>query len=179
MSIQTSTTVTWDLQCGVEVSIRSSQDIQHHSIQNLYDGEKRLTVLPKKRKHQMTVNATKTNMFRYQALWYSAFAATYIWFLYCVAYDFFILQKYIFEVDLLNFIGAILSIVFILSGTKIFKPRQIIKEGQKGKSPKKLSAKNSTCHRYIGFLNQRHTSKEIPLECLTCENVIQCFSSTR
>jgi hypothetical protein len=85
--------------------------------------------LHKKRKHQMTqnlsVNTSKASMLKYQALWYSSFIALYIWFSYWVAYDFFVWHKPIAEVNLANYVGAIVSIVFMWAGTKILKRNRI------------------------------------------------------
>jgi hypothetical protein len=144
--------------------------------------------LPKKRKHQMTrklsFNITETSILKCQALWYSTFIAVYIWFLYWVSYDFFVWQKPIVDVNLTNIVGSIVSIAFIWAGTKILKPNRINtgKLQQKPleqKPPQKTATNNSTCTHYFGYLNQRQKSQEIPAECLTCEKVIQCFSSTK
>jgi len=154
--------------------------------------------LPKKRKHQMTrnlsVNISKASMLKYQALWYSSFIAVYIWFLYWVAYDFFVWHKPISEVNPVNYVGSIAAIAFIWAGTKILKPNRIKAASPQQKllpqkptpqpppqqPPQKTipaAPANSTCTHYLGYLNQRQKSQEIPAECLTCENVIQCFSS--
>jgi len=148
--------------------------------------------LSKKRKHQMTrnlsVNISKASMLKYQALWYSSFIALYIWFLYWVSYDFFVWHKPIAEINAVNYVGSIVAIAFIWAGTKILK-RDRIKAGNPQqkllpqKPPQKAAAPtaitNSTCPHYLGYLNQRQKQQEIPAECLTCENVIQCFSSTK
>jgi hypothetical protein len=144
--------------------------------------------LPKKRKHQLTrnpsFNITETSILKLQALWYSTFIAVYIWFLYWVSYDFFVWQKPIADVNLTNIAGSIVSLAFIWAGTKILKRNQI-KTGKlqqkplEQKPPQKTSPANSTCTHYFGYLNERQKSQEIPSECLTCEKVIQCFSSTK
>jgi hypothetical protein len=143
--------------------------------------------LPKKRRHQITrnlsVNISKASMLKYQVLWYSSFIAVYIWFLYWVSYDFFVWHKPISEVNAVNYVGSIVSIAFIWAGTKIWK-RNRIKAGNQQqkllqqKPPQQTSTNNSTCPHYFGYLNQRPKSQEIPAECLTCENVIQCMGST-
>jgi hypothetical protein len=155
--------------------------------------------LPKKRKHQMTrnlsVNLSKASMLKYQALWYSSFIALYIWFSYWVSYDFFVWHKPIAEVNLANYVGAIVSIAFMWAGTKILKRNRIKAVSQQQKllqqkptpqpppqqPPQKTipaAPANSTCSHYLGYLNQRQKSQEIPAECLTCEHVIQCMGST-
>ena len=146
--------------------------------------------LSKKRKHQTTRNLSfnipEASMIKYQALWYSISIALYIWFLYWVSYDFFVWHKPIAEVNLVNYVGSIVSIAFIWAGTKIWK-RNRIEAGnlqQKlQKMPQKTSQQaapaNSTCTHYLGYLHQRQKSSEIPAECLTCKNVIQCFSSKK
>jgi len=143
----------------------------------------KVKALPKKRKHRMTQNLSsnlsKASMIKYQALWYSTFIALYIWFLYWMSYDFFVWHKPIVEVNAVNFIGSIASIAFIWAGTKILKRNRIKAGKSQQKLPQKTSANNSSCTHYLGYLQQRQKKQEIPAECLTCENVIQCFSSTK
>jgi hypothetical protein len=163
--------------------------------------------LHKKRKHQMTQNLSvkisTASTLKYQALWYSSFIAVYIWFLYWVAYDFFVWQKPIAEVNPINYVGSIAAIAFMWAGTKIWKrnrtkaaspqqkllpqqpPQPIPQPTQKPipqQPPKKpvpaAVPANSACAHYLGYLHQRQKSQEIPAECLTCENVIQCMGST-
>ena len=152
-------------------------------------------VLSKKRKHQMTpsliVNLSKASMLKYQALWYSAFIAVYVWFLYWVCYDFFVWHKPIAEVNAVNYVGAIASIAFIWAGTKIFKLNRIKTTSPQNKllpqkptpqlkqqPSQKTAPANSACAHYMGYLNQRQKQQEIPAECFTCEKIIQCMSST-
>jgi hypothetical protein len=152
--------------------------------------------LPKKRKHQMTqnlnVNTSTASTLKYQALWYSSFIAVYIWFMYWIAYDFFVWQKPITEVNPINYVGAIAAIAFIWAGTKILKrnrikaasPQQeLLPQKPTPRQPPKKTVPptvpaNSTCTHHLGYLHQRQKSQEIPAECLTCEHVIQCMSST-
>jgi hypothetical protein len=143
--------------------------------------------LPRKRKHQMTrnlsFNLTEASTLKFQALWYSAFIAVYIWFLYWISYDFFVWQKPIAEVNLANLAGAITSIAFIWAGTKIRKHNRIntgkLQQPIEQKPPQKTVPINSMCTHHFGYLHERQKSQEIPNECLTCEKVIQCFSSTQ
>lgn len=153
-----------------------------------------MKALPKKRKHQMTrnlsVNISKASMLKYQALWYSSFIAVYVWFLYWVAYDFFVWHKPISEVNPVNYVGSIAAIAFIWAGTKILKPNRIkaaspqqkllLQKPTPQQPPQKtISAApaNSACTHYLGYLHQRQKSQEIPAECFTCEHVIQCMGS--
>jgi hypothetical protein len=152
----------------------------------------KVKVLPKKRRHQITrnlsVNLSKASMLKYQVLWYSSFIAVYIWFLYWVAYDFFVWHKPIAEINAVNYVGSIAAIAFIWAGTKILKrsrikaasPQQKLlpQKPPQQKPQQKAAPANSTCAHYLGYLNQRQKSQEIPAECLTCENVIQCMGST-
>jgi hypothetical protein len=154
--------------------------------------------LHKKRKHQMTqnlsVNTSEASMLKYRALWYSSFIAVYIWFLYWVAYDFFVWQKPIAEVNPINYVGSIAAIAFMWAGTKIWKrnrikaaspqqkllpqqPPQPIPQPTHKTVPAAVPA-NSACAHYLGYLHQRQKSQEIPAECFTCEHVIQCMGST-
>jgi hypothetical protein len=154
--------------------------------------------LHKKRKHQMTqnlsVNISAASMLKYQALWYSSFIALYIWFSYWVAYDFFVWQKPIAEVNPINYVGSIAAIAFMWAGTKIWKrnrikaasPQQKLLPQQPPQPTPQPTHKtvpaavpaNSACAHYLGYLHQRQKSQEIPAECFTCEHVIQCMGST-
>jgi hypothetical protein len=160
-----------------------------------------MKALSKKRKHQVTrnlsVNLSEASILKYQALWYASFIAVYVWFLYWVAYDFFIWHKPIFEINVANYAGSVASIAFIWAGTKIWKRNrteaQTLRQKPismpqnpsqpKPKPPQKTSPPptpvNSTCAHYLGYLNQRQKQQEIPAECLTCEKVIECFSSAK
>jgi hypothetical protein len=153
---------------------------------------KTVKALPKRRKQQVARNSssfiiTEASMLKYQALWYSTFIAVYIWFLYWVSYDFFVWHKPIAEVNFMNLAGSIGSIAFIWAGTRILKrnrtgtqtPQQQQQQPLRQKPPQKTFTNGSTCTHYLGYLNQRQKQQEIPGECLTCEKVIQCFSSTK
>ena len=164
-----------------------------------------MKALSKKRRNQtardLSVNVSKTSMLKYQALWYSSFIAVYIWFLYWVCNDFFVWHKPIAEINAVNYIGAIVSIAFIGAGTKILKrnpvktrtevrSQQILMPQPQQEPPKTMpqhpapfdapaaAPANSTCTHYLGYLKQRQKQQEIPSECLTCEHVIKCMSST-
>ena len=140
-----------------------------------------MKVVTEKRKHQilnLSFNISNANIVRFQALWYSTFIALYVWFLYWVAHDFFVLQKSIVEANIVNYFGSIMSIAFIWMGTKILKRNQIKPQKEHQEPPQRTSAQNSTCTHYLGYLHQREKSQKIPSECLMCENVIQCFSYT-
>ena len=139
--------------------------------------------LPKKRMHQMIQNLSFkisiASMIKYQALWYSAFIASYAWFLYWVAYDLFVWHKTIFEVNMVNYVGSVVSIALIWAGVKIWKSNRMETQKQQKEQPQQTIASKSGCPHYLGYLHQRQKSKDLPAECLTCENVIQCFSSTK
>ena len=87
-----------------------------------------MKALPKKRKHptaqNLLVSLSKTSILKRQALWYSSFVAAYIWFMYWIAYDFFVWQKPIAEINPVNYAGAIATIAFIWAGTKLLKSNQ-------------------------------------------------------
>ncbi len=166
-----------------------------------------MKALPKKRRHQtasdLSVNISKTSMLKYQALWYSSFIAVYIWFLYWVCYDFFVWHKPITEINAVNYVGSVAAIVFMWAGAKILK-RNPVKTRTEARSQQSFTPRmqpqheppqttphhtapiaasvaapaNSTCTHYLGYLNQRQKQQEIPAECLTCEHVIKCMSST-
>jgi hypothetical protein len=150
--------------------------------------------LPKKSKHQLTlnwlINLSKTSMLTWQALWYSSCIATYTWFMYLIAYDFFALYKPISEVNLTNFAGAIATIALIWAGTKILKPSQFKvtsnqhifmpqkpePQSETRQKPQKAAPANAECPNYFGYLNQRKRQQEIPDECIMCRQVIECMN---
>ncbi len=147
---------------------------------------------------------SKTSIFKYQAIWYASFIAVYIWFMYWVAYDLFVWHKPVSEVNPVNYVGAIAAIVFIWVGAKLLKsdrikassqqkllppqppqkpvPQKTIQKQVPQKPPRKTAPAtapaNSTCAHYLGYLNQREKSQEIPAECFTCEYIIKCMGST-
>lgn len=155
-----------------------------------------MKALPKKRKHQMTrnllVNLSKSSLFKWQVLWYSSCIAAYVWFMYWVAYDFFVWYKPIFEANLVNYIGSIAAIALTLAGTKIFKPNQVkmarlqqtvmpqkpepqLEKQQRAQKPVPA---DSGCVHYLGYLNQRQKQRDIPSGCLMCKHVIKCMNYT-
>jgi hypothetical protein len=158
--------------------------------------------LQKKRKHQtvqsLLVSLSKTSLLKRQAVWYSSFIAAYIWFMYWIAQDFFVWHKPFSEVNPVNYVGSIAAIVFIWAGPKILKPnrtqmatseqillpRQSVQQpaitapkSKPQQPPQKTAPANSRCAHYLGYLNQRQNSQEIPSECFTCEHVIKCMGS--
>ena len=144
-----------------------------------------MKALPKKRKHRMTLNLSftlsKTDMGKYRALWYSAFIALYIWFLFWMSYDFFVLHKPIVELNAINFVGSIMAIAFFWAGTKIWKrkpeARKLQQKSLNQYFPQKAATNhNISCIHYLGYLHKRRQSQGIPAECLTCERIIQCIS---
>lgn len=154
--------------------------------------------LSKKRRNQMarnlSVNLSKASMLKCQALWYASFITVYVWFMYWIASDFFVWHKPIAEINPVNYIGSIASLAFIWAGTKVWKPNRVkVQSQQQTLMPQKPQQKppqtkpqptapvpaNSTCGHYFGYLHERQASQEIPAECLTCERVLQCFSSTK
>ena len=158
-----------------------------------------MKALPKKRRNQtarnLSSNISRASMLKFQALWYASFITVYVWFMYWLAYDFFIGHKPIVEINPVNYIGSIASLAFIWAGTKVWKPNRVKAQSQQRtlisqKLPEQKPPQttpqptspvpaNSTCSHYFGYLHERQASQEIPAECLTCEKVIQCFSSTK
>ena len=146
----------------------------------------KVKALPKKRKHRITLNLrftlSKVNMGKYQALWYSTSIALYIWFLFWMSYDFFVLQKPIVELNAANFVGSIMAIALFWAGIKIFKRNGVEARKLQQKSlqqylPQKAATNhNISCIHHLGYLHKRRQSQGIPAECLTCERIIQCFS---
>jgi len=140
-------------------------------------------VLPKKRGQQarrnLSLALTQASMIKYRALWYAAFIVSYIWSLYWISYDIFVWHKPLYQVNMMNYVGAIVSLAFIWAGTKIWKTNRTIARSRHIEHPQAPSPSKSGCSHFLGYLNQRQKSEEIPSECITCKNVIQCFSHTK
>jgi hypothetical protein len=159
--------------------------------------------LPKKREHQTRRNlsltfASAAGAVRYKALWYSASISLYAWCMYWISRDIFVWHKPLAEISVLSYAGSVASIMLIWLGSRIWRsrPKEVRKEVQKAPLPSKQSTKplkplkqqlpppkavaaGSACAHYLGYLHQREKSAEIPAECLTCEKVIQCFSTQK
>jgi hypothetical protein len=139
-------------------------------------------VATKKRSPQMKnigFNNPQANTVKYEALWYVAFIAIYVWFLYWVAYDIFVWHKPLIQVNITNYVGSITSIAFIWAGSKIWKSKPMKIRKQQQEKPQLTSSSKSACTHYLGYLHQRQKSEKIPAECLTCKKVVQCFYSTK
>ncbi len=139
--------------------------------------------LSKKREHHTKRNLNLTmlqaSMVKYRALWYSTFIVLYVWSLYWIAYDIFVWHKPLGQVNMVNYAGSIVSIAFIWAGTKIWKTSQTITQKPKNEQVKASPSSKSGCSHFLGYLHERPKSEEIPSECITCKNVIQCFSHTK
>jgi hypothetical protein len=150
---------------------------------------------------------SEINVRKRQSIWYSTFIISYVWFMYWIAQDFFVWHKPFSQVNPVNILGAIASIAFIWAGTKILKPNKTCKatsqqpllppltqQPQQTQKPMQKPAPqlapqatpqstqesapaNSGCAHHLGYLNRREKSQDIPAECFTCANVIQCMSS--
>ena len=142
-----------------------------------------MKVLPKKRGQQarrnLSLALTQASMIKYRALWYAAFIVSYIWSLYWISYDIFVWHKPLYQVNMLNYVGATVSIAFIWAGTKIWKTSQTTTQKPKNEQAKASPSSKSGCSHFLGYLHERPKSEEIPSECMTCKNVIQCFSHTK
>ena len=134
----------------------------------------------KKRWHQtrnIGLNNPQASSVKYEALWYAAFIAIYVWYLYWVAYDIFVWHKSLVQVNVVNYAGSIVSIAFIWAGSKIWKSKPRNMKKQQLEKPQLIPSSKSACMHYLGYLQQRQRTEEIPAECLTCKKVVQCFYS--
>jgi hypothetical protein len=127
---------------------------------------------------------------KYQVPWYAASIALHAWYAYWVAYEIFVWHKPIDQINILNYVGAAISISCVWAGTRIWKNKT--KTAGKTKQQKmqpdtpeplreqiqvpQASSNGSACTHHLGYLHERHKSKDIPSECLMCEKVIECFS---
>jgi hypothetical protein len=127
----------------------------------------------------MSLKTLEANRVKFQALWYSAFIILYVWFLFWVCNDLFVWHKTIFQVNVVNYVGSIVSIAFIWAGTKVWKPKRMETRKQQKERSKQSPVSKSECAHYLGYLHQRQRTKEIPAECIACTNLIQCFSSAK
>ena len=84
-----------------------------------------MRVSPKKRidklRLSLAVNLTAASMVKYKLFWYTASVAAYSWFMFWIAYDFFVWHKPLIQGNVINFIGAAASIAFIWIEAKFFK----------------------------------------------------------
>ena len=137
-------------------------------------------MVTKKRWHQtrnIGFNNPQARIVKYEALWYAAFIAIYVWYLYWVAYDIFVWHKPLVQVNVMNYAGSIVSIAFIWAGSKIWKSKPMNMRKQQPEKPQPIPSSKSACTHYVGYLHQRQRSEEVPAECLTCKEVVQCFYS--
>jgi hypothetical protein len=147
-------------------------------------------VSPKKREHQTRRNFSLNFLFasgtvRYTALWYLASLSLYAWCVYWISRDIFVWHKPLAEVSMLCYAGSIASVALIWLGSRVWRSRQVearkpapLKKTMQPPQAVSVSA-GPTCSHYLGYLRQLKKSAEIPAECLTCKQVIQCFSTER
>ena len=142
----------------------------------------KVKALPKKRKHRITLNLrftlSKVNMGKYQALWYSTSIALYIWFLFWMSYDFFVLQKPIVELNAANFVGSIMAIALFWAGIKIFKRNGVEARKLQQKSlqqylPQKAATNNDIWKRNpeARKLQQKSLQQYLPQKAATNHNI--------
>jgi hypothetical protein len=105
-----------------------------------------------------------------------------------IAYEIFVWQKPITEVNIANYAGAIAAISLTWAGTKLWKkPNGAAKPNQQKPQPKKTQplkqqpqpprapSSKPACPNHYGYLHERQETNEIPTECLTCQKVIECL----
>ena len=168
-----------------------------------------MKALPKKRTHQINQNLNlklhQTSSIRPKILWYSASIVSYGWFLSWIAYDIFVWQKPLAQVSVVNYVGAIASMALVWAGTKLWKNPKRTQEPsrkQENQEPPRTQKQNKptnhkqqpknpepqpattiptpiTCKRHNGLPKQHPTTKHIPEQCLTCQNLIQCTTTTK
>jgi hypothetical protein len=155
--------------------------------------------LPKKHVPQLNLStewrimdASKTKL---KVLWYSTSITTYAWFMFWIAFEIFVWHKPLLQTNPSNYVGALASIALIWAGTIIWKNRKPVIQTNaectvekltvtKPSPPKRQRRTTPTaspatpeCTHFFGYLNQREKTEEIPTECLTCQQVIQCFAT--
>lgn len=144
--------------------------------------------LPKKRGHQTKRNlsltfASAAGAVKYQALWYAACISLYAWCMYWISRDIFVWHKPLAEINVLSYAGAIASVALIWLGSRIWRnrPKEVRKVQLKQPLPPPQHANVSgpACAHYLGYLHQLEKSADIPAECLTCKQLIQCFSTEK
>ena len=170
---------------------------------------KTLKALPKKRTHQINQNLNlklhQTSSIRPKILWYSASIVSYGWFLSWIAYDIFVWQKPLAQVSVANYVGAIASMALVWAGTKLWKnPKHKQEPPCKRENPEPQRTKKQTAHNageqqhqhappqptkqtlattrcthQNGPPNQQPTTQHIPDQCLTCQNLIKCTTTTK
>ena len=138
---------------------------------------------------RLALEISKVNMLKLQALWYLAFTVPFLWFLYWVCYEIIVWNKALVEVNLLNYVGLVLSLAFVFAGSQLKKIKNLLGISEKEKNEEQgnvngnpsliyaqqASAQRDKCSHHFGYLNQRSKGEEIPEECIICERLIGCM----
>jgi hypothetical protein len=173
----------------------------------MWTGELNVKVSHKKRidqiKLRFAVNLTAANLLKQKLFWYAASVAVYGWFMFWIAYDFFVWHKPLTQGNVLNYIGVAASIALIWIEAQLFKtqrlkqkistsPSEPRKQRQKRKHTKQQTdnppniqpaaltqtPQEQQTTQSSFFTCKYHESRQdsdwTPDECLTCTNLIQC-----
>ena len=148
-----------------------------------------------------------TSVVKQQLFWYSISIAVYAWCMFWIAYDFFVWHKPILQGNIANYIGASASIAFIWAEAKLFKnkqpkkkpdppkqpkpektqetqpqqqkPQQTLTQPEKPTKPKRNHTNHAACVHLTGNLTDHQNPNQMPDECLTCTNLIQCLTKNK
>ena len=155
-----------------------------------------MKVLHKKRIDRLKLSfawiLAENSLFKHQLLWYSAAIAVYGWFMFWIAYDFFVWHKPLIQGNVINFIGAAASVAFIWAEAKLFKtkrqnqtitPKKKPKTQQKPKLSKHVASQETQTTQTNPFKCEHFENPQnpdrTPDECLTCTNLLQCRSNKK
>jgi hypothetical protein len=166
-----------------------------------------VNVLPKKRTayhfvRNLTLRILYVSMINYQLIWYSASLLMYGWFTGWIAYEIFVWNKPITQVNPTNFVGAIAAMALIWAGTFLFKmPRVTVFKRFRITKTFKLEVPKMWKRKLLRLPSstqplpaestpaqlepQSHLEQQtvpelseqpVPNVCLTCKELIQCIA---
>ena len=148
----------------------------------------------------------ETSVVKQQLFWYAISITIYAWFMFWIAYDIFVWHKPLLEGNITNYIGAAASIAFIWAEAKFLKTKQSkkipdptgepkprktrekyvqqpkIQQNQThptATSPSQESTNKTSCVHHIEYIKNQQNQTQMPNECLTCTNLIQCLNNEK
>ena len=123
------------------------------------------------------MHVPQTNIIRFKALSYSVLMAALVWYVYWVAYDIFLWNKSLIQVNPLNYVGITATVGLIIFGTRIKSyPRveRVPMRTEFAPDVMPLPLRIGDCPYGIDYFDKVERPAEIPRKCLRCSNIIEC-----